>query len=89
MSNGLEELKELYPVFEFQNKTNVTQELILADNNSVEIVAGGKLKIASKDCIQLPSTKTFKFIQPTLDDLKMVGLIQVKTVAKATPNNEA
>ncbi len=89
MSNGLEELKELYPVFEFQNKTNVTQELILAENNSVEIVAGGKLKIASKDCIQLPSTKTFKFIKPTLDDLKMVGLIQAKTVAKATSNNEA
>lgn len=79
MANALDELKTLYPVFIFKNRTNQPQEIPL-DNDSVQVPARGTTKLRSKHFINLPRLDTFTFIQPTLDDLRAVGLLATKEV---------
>lgn len=93
MSDPISELKELYPVWEFQNKSGQPQHVTL-DNDTVSVAIRGTLKLPSSHFLNLPSTSLFKFIKPSLDDLRAVGLIktaEVKTANEksATANGSA
>ncbi|QXV73820.1 hypothetical protein [Rhizobium phage RHph_N46] len=77
MSDALDLLKEKYPIFEFENKLHIQQSIPLADGDTATAMPAphGKLRIRSEKFTQLPSTKTWKFIQPSLADLRDVGFL--------------
>lgn len=83
MSDPISELKELYPVWEFQNKSGQPQ-LVTLDNDTVPVAIRGTLKLPSSHFLNLPSTSLFKFVTPTLDDLRAVGLIKTVEVKTAS-----
>ncbi len=74
MSDALSELKEMYPIFQFKNKTNTAQSVALF-GDTVQVNPKGILKLRSSKFSNLPSTSAFQFIAPTLDDLRAVGLL--------------
>ena len=91
MANELDELRTMYPVFVFKNKTASPQEIALYDD-SVLVQARGTVKLRSSLFINLPPTDTFTFIKPTLDDLRAVGLLatrEVKTEVKPSPKGNS
>lgn len=76
MSDPLDLLKEKYPIFEFENRLHISQTIPLAENDTVSAMPyPARAKVRSEKFIQLPSTKTWKFIKPTMDDLRDVGLL--------------
>lgn len=86
-TDPFEELKQMYPIFEFENKTRLPQRVMLAENDSKVVPVGGTLKLRSSMFINLPPVAAFKFKAPTLDDLRAVGLLKELPVKgnKQTP----
>ena len=74
MTSPLDELKAMYPVFQFKNKTNSPEEIQL-DGDTITVNGRGTLKLDSRKFINLPPISKFKFEKPTLDDLRAVGLL--------------
>ena len=75
MSDPMKELQDLHRVFQFQNKTNMVKTVSLAGGDTVQVMPRSILKLQSAKFNQLPSMSEFKFIAPTLDDLRAVGLL--------------
>ena len=87
MTSQLDELKALYPIFEFRNKTNKEQTILL-NRDSKTVPARGTLKLRSSVFIQLPPLNAFTYIKPTLDDLRAVGLLNIPTATPAPTSVE-
>lgn len=75
MADPFDQLRAKYPKFIFTNKTKVTQTVALADGDSVQVHEHGTLKLDSSKFNNFPSSNKFKFVQPTFDDLREVGLL--------------
>jgi hypothetical protein len=81
---GFENLKEDFPIFIVENKTNITKHIVLADNHDVPIPGLTKRPIESANLIQMPNSKFFRMINPDIPTLVAYGLIKVAASAEPT-----
>ncbi|MCA9325060.1 hypothetical protein KDA23_03275 [Candidatus Saccharibacteria bacterium] len=65
---GLQLLRDLYPTFEFLNRTGTPQHIMLLGGDSVQAQPGALVRIPSNLVIQMPSFQTFEPISPKLQD---------------------
>lgn len=79
--SGLAVLKALYPVFEFRNRTSVSQVIVLAGGDSVQANPNGFIKIPSNLLIQVPSFQTFEPIKPKINEYVDAGVIKTNAPA--------
>ncbi len=88
MSDPFKELQDAYRVWEFKNSTNSEKLVVLANNETVQVAPRAVLKLQSNKFHQLPSMKDFKYIIPSIEDVRAVGLLKVKEAPKSDISEE-
>lgn len=90
MSDPFKELQDSNRIWQFKNNTNTEQTIQLANNETVQVQPRAVIKLQSNRFHQLPSMKLFRYIAPTIDDVKAVGLLveKVGTTITAGPSEK-
>lgn len=73
-----ESLIKEFPVFTVKNKTNVTKNIPLKDNEELVVPAYGIAKINASLLAGVPSSINFKMVSPGIKDLINHGVIEGK-----------
>ncbi len=84
MSDPFKELQDAYRIWEFKNSTNHEKLVALVNNETVQVAPRAVLRLQSNKFHQLPSMKEFKYIVPSIEDVRAVGLLTVREAPKSS-----
>lgn len=70
-----ETLVGAFPVFKVKNKTAVSKNIQLKDNEEVVVPAGATIKVSAAQLLGVPDSSCFKMISPTITDLISANVI--------------
>ena len=79
---GFDALKQDYPVFQIENKTNVSKILDLIGDDDVIIPPNSIVDIDASKLYQLPNSTIFKLKYPKVSTLIEYGLIKTAEAPK-------
>mgnify|MGYP000980433860 CR=1 FL=1 len=80
-----EALIKEFPIFTVKNKTSITKNIPLKDNEELVVPAHGVVKISAAILTGIPSSTYFKMVSPSIKDLINHGVIEGKKVSSVEP----
>lgn len=85
-AQGLDKLKQDFPVFKFRNRTSAAKTVVLSDGDTVQVQPGAECRIPSALFSQLPAFNEFLPIMPTVAAMVEAGVIAGAEEAKTVPS---